>query len=731
MKRPFFCVGFGMLTAMAAAAAFYSAAPIIIVICAAAAALLVDPKLFPDKKYTSAAVFFLSAALGAAMYMGVVGLYVIPLTDELHGTRVTFSGVITSEPYTQGGTTSFSVRTTEINGEKRRLNIKVYTSLVPRGRCCDYIEGECVLRSTFENGIGYSSYLSARDTFFSTYISSFTESTFVVTKNNDNSFEKYFADMRRSIFRTFTAKLPQREASLCIAMITGEKEVLSDDVVSCFYTLGVAHLIVVSGLHLAVAAGFLCVVCESLIKINRVSCLVQIMGVFAFAELTGFGFSVRRALIMFIVMIVGKMLYSKEDPLNTLGFAAIIICMDPLAAGDVGLLWSFSCTLSVILFSGKIQEFLYNVFGSNKIYYVEKKVKPGAAALCLAASIGSLPFFLLVTKEISPYMITANLLTVPVSMAVLVCGALAAVFTLCGLPVFASIPMLICGFAAKYLLVVTEQMARLPYAKVTIGNRSVMIWLAAAAAVLLILRFIVKNNSLFRICAAAAAFLLIVAAEIRIIINGTKVTMSVLDVGSGMAVTLKYGEQVSVLSSYGARTKSDNVENELSECDSFMYMVDLPPENYGYDYGRSIIADYTPGVVLCDEDRRGGTYAWYEYCGGTAETIDGCEVFELPEKNVLQVFCDGDLSCEYLTLFGNDILICDGDTEGLPENFCSPDIAVLRTAAHADELSPDTRIIISDPTCISSDSRIIAVIDGSGKICADFHRDGTVIIHDK
>ncbi len=731
MKRPFFCVGFGMLAAMAVSTAFYDAAPILTAACAAAAILLINPRLFPDKKHTSAAVVLLSAAVGAAMYMGAAGLYVIPLTDELDGAHITFSGVITSEPYTYDGTTRFSVRTTQINGEKKRLNIKIYTSFIPRGRACDYIEGECVLRSAFDKGIGYSSYLSARDTFFSTYISSFTEGSFVVTKNNHHSFEKYFADMRRDIYRAFTARLPQKEASLCIAMITGEKDVLDDDVISCFNTLGIAHLIVVSGLHLAVVAGALYVVCESLIKIRRLACVVQIAGAFAFAELTGFGFSVRRAMIMCIVLIAGKMFYSKDDSLNTLGFAAMIICMNPLAAGDIGLLWSFSCTLSVILLSKKIEEFLYNIFASNKIYYEKKDVRPGAAALCLAASVGSLPFFLLVTKEISPYMLLANLLTVPVSMAVLVCGGLAAVFTLCGLSVFASVPMMICGFAAKYLLIVTEQMADLPFAGVTIESKSVIVFFAVSAAVLLLLHFVVKKDKLFSIGLLAMAFLLVTAVEIKIIINGTKVTMSVLDVGSGMAVTLRYGDNRSVLSSYGEKKMYGSVEEELSGSDHLLYMIDLPPEKYGYDYGRRIIADYTPEAVLCDEKRRSGTYSWYEYCGGTAETIDGCEIFGLPEGNTLQVFCDGNASCEYLTLFGNDILICDGSAEGLPENFCSPDIAVLRTTDHADELSPDTKIIISDPTCQSGDSRIISAADGSGNIDVDFHRDGTVSIHDR
>ena len=160
-------------------------------------------------------------------------------------------------------------------------------------------------------------------------------------------------------------------------------------------------------------------------------------------------------------------------------------------------------------------------------------------------------------------------------------------------------------------------------------------------------------------------------------------------------------------------------------------MVDLPPEEYKYDYGRKIIADYTPQLVLYDEQRRSEIYAWYEYCEGASETIDGTEIFDLPDGNSLETYREESLSYEYLTLFGSEILICGADTGKLPEEVCSPDIAVLQTTDHLGELSPDTRIIISDPACMLSDSRVISYADGGSEIDLDFHRNGTFTVHDR
>ena len=129
-------------------------------------------------------------------------------------------------------------------------------------------------------------------------------------------------------------------------MITGDKQYLSDDVYQAFQRLGVSHILVVSGMHLSIAAAVIYFVTKSKYDENYISIAAECIGITFFAVLTGFGFSIRRALVMAILVNASRLFSSKPDILNSLGFAAFLLCLNPLNAGDIGLLWSFSCTLS-------------------------------------------------------------------------------------------------------------------------------------------------------------------------------------------------------------------------------------------------------------------------------------------------------------------------------------------------------------------------------------------------
>ena len=726
MKRPFACIGLGALAAMAAAAAFDGSAAALAAACFVLSAVLLALRIFLKREdLLPAAAVLLSAAVAFCAYFGAVRLVKEPVVGAYAGQRASFSGVITSEPYTSGATTVFNVRTDEVNGEPERINIRIYSDSVPDGGAYDIIEGSAVLRAVRGEGegLGNGTSLEARRIFLEAYIGVASKTRYTVVKNDDPPLMRHFSRMRRGIAESFRTVLSEPEAALCTAMVTGDKTGLPWDVRSRFGTLGVAHIIVVSGLHLSIAAAFIGSAARRLFRIRPISCAVQLCGVLAFAALTAFGWSACRALIMISVVILSQLIHTKPDALNSLGFAALLLCLNPFSAGDVGLLWSFCGTFFIIVLSEPISEQIGKKLGSE-----------GAAgtfaeliAAAVAAFIGSMPFVVLLTKTISLYTVAVNLIIVPVTGVIIVFGGVGAVLSLSGLETLSYLPMSVAGAAAKYMLFVTDKFSGLPGAAIRLESSAFAVWLIASACVITAIYFLSKNKKEIITVAAvvsAASFVLIGSAQV--FLAEGRATLTIADVGSGLTAVLRYEGGSAVLASYGEAHQYATIRNILEGC-TIETLADLPPDGAKYDYTRRILHDFPAGrVIVKDERRRLRGSVWYEHEGG--EVIVPAEIctLELPDGNSAELYTADQLSCQFITLYGHTVLLCGGEGE-LPERYRSAEYAVITDALQMEMLSADTKVIVSDLGGEYGDERIINATNGEGRIDMTFSDRGVKI----
>ncbi len=678
MKRPFACLGLGALAALAAAAAFPSFCFSACVICAAFAAVVFVLSKPGTRNTKSAAVVLIGAAIAFLYYGAAARAVKAHVIDEFGGQTVELSGVITSAPYTKGQTTSFIVKTNEINGVKKRVNIRFSVNSVPNGTEYDFIRARAELEPVSDDGefgLGYTSYSDARRIFLSTYIGYDKETYYSVTENEFPPVLRYFSDIRRSISDVFAKYLSYDEASLCTAMITGDKNMLTNSVRSQFKTLGLSHLLVVSGLHMSIIAAFLYVTAKRIFKNAYLAAFVEFIGIAAFALITGFGFSVCRAFLMCSLIILARVFHSKTDALNSLGIAAALMSLDPFCAGDIGLLWSFSSVFAIITLTDRIKQKLFGKSDDDKKRYSGFAELVSAA---LAAFVGSLPFIVLVTKEFSPYFLAANILTVPVTGVVLICGGISALLISCGFVSAGTLFIFISGIAAKYILYVTELICSLPFASVDINRTVVIMWflitVSLLAAVFLLWYFKgsdVKNY--IRIVCVSSAAVICAMTGADILINGDTITLAAQPASGGMTVMLYYDDTAAVLYASGDKSKFYETEDLLPHNGSITFLVDLPQS--GYDRIRRILREHDAQTVITHESSA-DKFAWYEYTGGSVKTI-ACEgELSLFENGTMELYTDGDMSCEYITINGTTVLIADGEGV-LPDKFRSPDIAVL------------------------------------------------------
>lgn len=162
------------------------------------------------------------------------------------------------------------------------------------------------------------------------------------------------------------ARLPQflridhEDATMLTAMVTGDRTWLQHRVRAGFERTGSFHLLVVSGLHLAIFAGIIFWIAKRL-RLSRLwASLLTIVLSLAYALFTGFGHPVQRSFWMVALYLIGRLLWRDRSALNAIGFAALVMLVaSPRSLVDSGLQMTL---LSVLAIAGVAAPFANRTF---------------------------------------------------------------------------------------------------------------------------------------------------------------------------------------------------------------------------------------------------------------------------------------------------------------------------------------------------------------------------------
>ena len=120
-------------------------------------------------------------------------------------------------------------------------------------------------------------------------------------------------------------RLSEDDAVMLSAMVAGDRTYLTHALRVGFERTGSFHMLVVSGLHLAIVAACLFWIFKRLGLPRVPATLLTIAVSFAYALFTGFATPVQRSLWMVTLYLLGRLLYRERSPLNTIGFAALCL----------------------------------------------------------------------------------------------------------------------------------------------------------------------------------------------------------------------------------------------------------------------------------------------------------------------------------------------------------------------------------------------------------------------
>ncbi len=156
-------------------------------------------------------------------------------------------------------------------------------------------------------------------------------------------------------------RLTPDDASMLTAMLTGDRSYLQRHTRVGFERTGSFHLLVVSGMHLAIFSGVILLLAERLRCPRLPATLLTLALSFAYAVLTGYGEPVQRSLAMVTLFLIGRLIFRERHALQALGLAALLLmAANPRALGGSSLQMTL---LTVVAIGGLAAPFAEHTFG--------------------------------------------------------------------------------------------------------------------------------------------------------------------------------------------------------------------------------------------------------------------------------------------------------------------------------------------------------------------------------
>lgn len=179
------------------------------------------------------------------------------------------------------------------------------------------------------------------------------------------------AEQQRLNFRKFIQKQNFKNKGLLLALLTGDESLLSDSIKTQFRTLGISHLLAISGPHILVFAVLFCFMLNGLIskciphlfqKIPRPYLLVLpfIFCVMLYTAFVGFEIPAMRTLLTVTIVSLALLLKQHIQTLKLLLFSAsILLLLDPFSILSAAFWLSYgACFILIRVYQTMTQQYL-------------------------------------------------------------------------------------------------------------------------------------------------------------------------------------------------------------------------------------------------------------------------------------------------------------------------------------------------------------------------------------
>ena len=269
------------------------------------------------------------------------------------------------------------------------------------------------------------------------------------------------------------------DAALVCALAAGLRSGLGPDWEDRFARSGLAHVLSVSGLHVAALALVLAALLGSLLRAvpavvrrldaRRPAALAALPLVWGYVVFTGNQPPAIRSALMLSVVLIGRAVQRSTDALNALALAAaVLLVVDPASVRELSLQLSFTAVAALVLLAPRFRSLLPVPFPDPRRpgrwrHQLERlrEMVLGVCAASAAVTVASIPLVATAFHRISLVGWVTNVVALPVASVLTLASAVTAgVF--CVSPALAAAPLGVASVAARALLALVRAGAAVP-----------------------------------------------------------------------------------------------------------------------------------------------------------------------------------------------------------------------------------------------------------------------------
>lgn len=499
--------------------------------------------------------------------------------------EVTIKALITSNANEKEYKYTYTVTVSEINGKKLEKSIQLMLNIkknkikkdAPKFGNIVEITGTYEEPSTARNykGFDYRQYLKSRNI----YGTIDCEKYEIIATNKINVASNIVNYVQNNIKENMFNILDEEQSALCVGILIGDREKISDITEDNFKKSNLTHMLAVSGSHITYIIVALTTI---LSKTNRkFSLITTIFFLLFFTVLTGFTASVLRASIMGIITLLASILHRKSDTINNLGISSIIILIyNPYLLVDAGFLLSYAGTIGIILFSKKISNgisIIVNKINPNllnkeqnnnsKIFFIKSIIEKiilyiiSSLSVTLSANIVIIPIMAYMFSTISFTFWISNILAGPVMEVVTIFGFIVYFISII-FPILAQFLGIALNLLLTVLLKIAEISSKIPGASIYIKTPSIYMCVIYYLIIYILfnmqaIKQIIRKKAIFRLYAIKAKKqrknILVIAILFTILVNSIiyvtdkNIKIYFVDVGQGDCTLIQTSGRKNVL----------------------------------------------------------------------------------------------------------------------------------------------------------------------------------------
>ncbi|HAG53245.1 MAG TPA: hypothetical protein DCL21_05620 [Alphaproteobacteria bacterium] len=473
--------------------------------------------------------FFILGLVSSSIYNA--NFRVFPLSDAIHEEKTWVKGQI-SEIKVKGKYAQIYLANPEIYSDLvesldynyiPNMIVSTFASRLTDAKIGDELVAKVLLQKPsgklFADDFNYQNYLLQNRINLRAQVRG---ALYVTAPEDGYSLLQKIQNYRKDVFNKITQSYQNKEvAGLSSALITGYRGAVDYELKEVFKKSGLAHLMAISGMHMAFLAGIIFVLVRYLLCLvpiialnfdsKKIAGAITVLFALFYLLLAGCSLPTLRAFLMVLLFVVTMILNRSKVALHTLCVVAILILLfDPVAIFSASFQLSFSAVFAMLIYNQAKQDELivnYSSFAKTFRSFIN------TANISILAFTATMFFVSAHFGYLSIYSILANI-TASLLMALLVMPSLFLYFVgfvVFDIELFAKLN----DFSLNTLINIAQYFAGFENSSVYISQIYSYVLLAVALVILSVIIFDFSRKYLISLAVFSLAFIIPVKLDLR------------------------------------------------------------------------------------------------------------------------------------------------------------------------------------------------------------------------